>query len=222
MDISVVIPVYGCRAALPVLCSRLTDTLMSLVSDYEIILVDDSCPQNSWESIEELCQKDKRIKGIHLSRNFGQASAITAGVDQSCGEWVVVMDCDLQDRPESIKQLYNKALEGYDVVFARRVSRKDSAVTLALSRAYYAVYSYLADTEVDPSIGNFSISKRNVIDYYCKMREHSRAYQLFIKWLGFRQTAVDLEADERYEGRSSYNLKKKAEICFDIDHLSLK
>jgi dolichol-phosphate mannosyltransferase len=213
MDISVVIPVYGCRTALPVLCERLNDTLSSIAKEYEIILVDDHCPQNSWDSIKELCEKDKHIKGIHLSRNFGQANAITAGIDICMGDWVVVMDCDLQDPPEAIVDLYNKAQEGYDVVFARRASRKDSVVTKFLSKSFYKVYSYLADTKVDPSINNFSIASRSVIDYYRRIREHSRAYTLFIRWLGFRQTAIDIEAEERYEGRSSYNLRKKLKFA---------
>ena len=129
MDISVVIPVYGCKAALPELHRRLTESLSQITNEYEIILVDDNCPQNSWEEIVELCQKDEKVKGFHLSRNFGQIRAITAGLDKSKGDWVVVMDCDLQDRPEAIVELYQKAQEGYDVVFARRTERVDTAVT---------------------------------------------------------------------------------------------
>lgn len=209
MEISVVIPVYGCRKALNELHRRLTETLCKITNDYEIILVDDCCPQNSWESIQEICAKDTKVKGLHMSKNFGQASAITAGVDNCRGEWVVVMDCDLQDRPEHIIALYNKALEGYDVVFAQRAERKDSPVTLFLSKTFYRVLSHYTDEEIDPTIGNFSISRKKVIDNYCKIREHNRAYQLFIKWLGFKQTTLPLEADERYEGKSSYSLKKK-------------
>ena len=216
MDISVVIPVYGCRAALPVLCERLNDTLSSIVKDYEIILVEDHCPQNSWESIKELCEKNKHIKGIHLSRNFGQANAITAGIDICTGDWVVVMDCDLQDPPEAIVDLYNKAQEGYDVVFAKRVHRKDSAVTLFLSRSFYRVLSYFAEEEIDPSIGNFSISRRTVIENYCRMREQNRAYQMFIQWLGFRQTAIGIECEERYEGKSSYSIQKKIRFAVSV------
>lgn len=216
MDISVVIPVYGCRAALPELHRRLTETLSSLVAEYELILVDDHCPQNSWESIKELCSSDSRVKGIRLSRNFGQASAITAGVDQCTGDWVVVMDCDLQDRPESIVDLYNKAQEGYDVVFASRKNRKETKLTLFLSRSFYKAFSYMTDQEIDPTIGNFSISRRTVIDYYCKMREHNRAYQLFIKWLGFSQTSVVIEMDARFEGKSSYTFAKKMKFAISV------
>ena len=118
MDISVVIPVYGCRAALPELHRRLCVSLERIVDEFEIVLVDDCCPQNSWEVIKDLCAKDSRVVGIHMSRNFGQIRAITAGLDKCKGNWIVVMDCDLQDRPEEIPNLYKRAQEGYDTVFA--------------------------------------------------------------------------------------------------------
>ena len=216
MDISVVIPVYGCRSALPELYRRLCDSLEHIVETFEIILVDDCCPQNSWEEIKKICEKDRRVKGIHLSRNFGQIKAITAGLDQSRGDWVVVMDCDLQDRPESIIELYKKAQEGFDVVFARREERKDTFLTKLMSKMFYKVYGYFTDGNFDSSICNFSISKRIVIDSYCRMREHNRAYTMFIKWLGFKQTAIDLKADERFEGKSSYNFRKKTKMAFEI------
>ena len=216
MDISVVIPVYGCKAALPELHRRLCESLSTIAETYEIILVEDNCPQNSWEEIEKICAEDKIVKGIHFSRNFGQIKAITAGLDHSSGDWIVVMDCDLQDRPESIPEMYRKAQEGYDVVFARREGRKDTAVTKFLSKAFYMVYDYFTDGAFDSAICNFSVSRRVVIDAYCRMREQNRAYTMFIKWLGFKQTAIDMSADERFEGSSSYNLKKKLKMAFEI------
>ncbi len=216
MTISVVIPVYGCRKALPELHQRLTTTLMQITPDYEIILVDDFCPQNSWESIAAICKTDSKVKGIRMSKNFGQATAITAGIDYCSGTWVVVMDCDLQDRPEHILNLYSKAQEGYDVVFAKRKLRKDSIITLFLSRNFYRVLSYFTDESIDPDIGNFSISRRKVIQNYCKIREHNRTYQLFIKWLGFNQTSIELEGDERFEGESSYSFKKKIKFATSV------
>lgn len=216
MDISVVIPVYGCRAALPELHRRLCESLSRITPSFEIILVDDCCPQDSWSEIQKLCAADRRVVGLHLSRNFGQIRAITAGLDRSRGDWVVVMDCDLQDRPESIPALYAKAQEGYDVVFARRAGRKDSGVTRLLSRLFYKVYDYFTDGAYDSAICNFSISRRLVIDSYCRMREQNRAFTMFIRWLGFRQAAIDLPAEARYEGKSSYNLRKKLRMAFEI------
>lgn len=216
MDISVVVPVYGCRAALPELHRRLVESLRTIAEDFEIILVNDACPQNSWEVIEEICKEDKRVKGIELSRNFGQIMAITAGLDASKGDWVVVMDCDLQDRPEEIPNLYRKAQEGYDVVFARRAHRKDSFLKVLVSKIFYKIYSFASDGHYDPAICNFSISKRVVIDNYCKMREMHRAFVIYVKWLGFKQTAIDVEHDQRFEGKSSYNMKKRFKMAGEI------
>ncbi len=216
VDISVVIPVYGCKGALPELHRRLVATLEGMEKTFEIVLVDDHDPQNSWEEVAKLCALDERVVGVKLSRNFGQIRAITAGLDLCRGDWVVVMDCDLQDRPESIPQLYAKAQEGYDVVFARRIQRKDTGITKFFSRAFYKVYDYFTDGNYDGSLCNFSISRRIVIQSYCSMRERNRAYTMFIKWLGFKQTAIDLEGDERFEGESSYSFKKKMAMAFEL------
>lgn len=216
MDISVVVPVYGCKAALRELYERLTATLSSMVDEYEIILVNDNCPQNSWEVINDLCTADSHVVGIEMARNFGQIQAITAGLDYSTGDWVVVMDCDLQDRPEEIVNLYNKAQEGYDAVFARRKERKDSFFKVLVSKAFYKVYELATDGNYDPALCNFSISKRIVIDNYCKMRELHRAFVIYVKWLGFKQTAIDVEHDARKEGKSSYNFKRRMKMAGEI------
>ena len=142
MKLSVVIPVYGCRAALPELHRRITESVRKITNDYEIILVNDACPQNSWETIQEICSNDLHVVGIEMSRNFGQLKATLAGLDYSTGDWVVVMDCDLQDRPEEIINLYNKALEGYDFVVARRKARKDSPLKILVSKCFYSIYSF--------------------------------------------------------------------------------
>ena len=216
MDISVVVPVYGCKAALEELYTRLCLSLEKICNEFEIILVNDNCPQNSWEIIEQICHKDKRVKGIEMARNFGQIKAITAGLDYCNGDWVVVMDCDLQDRPEEIINLYNKAQEGYDVVFARRKNRNDSLLKVFVSKVFYKIYSFASDGYYDPAICNFSISKRIVIENYCKMRELHRAFVIYIKWLGFKQTAIDVEHDPRKEGKSSYNMKKRLKMAGEI------
>jgi len=216
MELSVVIPVYGCPAALDPLYKRLTDTLSSLVASYEIILVNDACPKGSWSEIEKICAADSHVVGLELSRNFGQIKAITAGLDQSRGDWVVVMDCDLQDRPEEIRRLYAKAHEGYDVVFARRAVRHDSALKIWMSNRFYALYSFASGVKYDPALCNFSIVSRKVADAYCSMRELHRAYIIYIQWIGFRQTAIDVDHDERYEGQSGYNFKKRMRMAIDI------
>lgn len=216
MDISVVIPIYGCRAALAELHSRLTETLTKITNNYEIILVNDNCPQNSWEVIEELCVKDNHVKGIELSRNFGQMKAILAGLDYSTGKWVVVMDCDLQDRPEEILRLYEKAQEGYDAVFARRKERKDNLIKVLLANQFYKIYKYATDGNYDGAICNFSIVNRKMVESYCSMREQHRGYVMYMRWLGYRQTVIDVEHNPRYEGESSYSLKKRVNMAIEL------
>ena len=215
VEISVVVPVYGCPEALPELHRRLTDALSGLVDSYEIILVDDRCPKGSWNAIRPIAETDPHVIGIRLARNFGQSRAITAGLDRARGRWAVVMDCDCQDPPEAIPALYAKAQEGYDVVFARREGRVDSGITLALSRAFYRVYSNLAETEVDPAVGNFSIVSRRALDAYLSMREQGRDYSLFMTWIGFEQASVDIQAEERFAGESSYTLGKKISLAIE-------
>ena len=216
MLFSVVIPVYGCRAALPELHRRLTDTLSAMTDDYEIVLVNDNCPENSWEVIEELCQVDSHVKGIELSRNFGQMNAMLAGLDFCTGQWVIVMDCDLQDRPEEIPRLYAKAKEGYDVVFARRAERQDSKIKIFWSNMFYKVYNFATDGNYDGALCNFSVVNHKVIDEYCKMPEQYRDYVMYIKWLGFRTTALDVEHNARFEGESSYTFKKRVNMALEL------
>lgn len=216
MDISVVIPMYGCREAIPELHKRLTNVLSKMTAEYEIIMVNDACPHDSWSAIEELCKKDEHVVGLELSRNFGQLKATTAGLDYSTGEWVVVMDCDLQDRPEEIPRLYEKALEGYDVVFARRANRQDSKLKVFVSECFYKVYSFATGQPYDGSLCNFSISNRNVIDNYCKLREQHRGFIMYIQWMGFREGILDVEHQERFSGQSGYNFKKRMRMAIDL------
>lgn len=216
MKLSVVIPVYGCRAALPELHRRLVESLSTITSEYEIILVNDNCPQNSWEVIEELCSVDSNVKGIELSRNFGQMKAILAGLDNTTGDWIVVMDCDLQDRPEEIPHLYKKAMEGFDVVVARRKVRQDNPIKVFLANCFYKFYRATVNDKYDGALCNFSCVKKDVIDNYCKMREYHRGYIMYLQWLGYRHAVVDVEHNERYEGKSAYSLKRRIDLAVEL------
>lgn len=213
--ISVVSPVYGCAAALPELCKRLHDLLGSITADYEIILVNDASPDTSWSDIQALAAADARVKGISLSRNFGQHYAITAGLDFAMGDWVVVMDCDLQDRPEEIGKLYSTALNGYDVVVGRRVNRQDHWLKKFFSKQFGRIFSYLTGTKFDNSIGNFGIYAQKVIDGVRRLRENNRSFGLFVVWVGFRRIEIDIEHNQRQYGRSSYTLTKMLSLAID-------
>ena len=215
-DISVVIPVYGCRDAMYELYMRLKNTLKKISDDHEIIFVNDACPQGSWDVIRDICENDDKTIGINLSKNFGQHRAILAGLDASKGDAVVVMDCDLQDRPEHIEKMYNKLQEGYDVVWARRVNRKDTKRVLFFSKLFYRFCNLFMEKKIDPNLSNFSIAKRKVIKAQCMMRENCRDFSVFQQWLGFDTCFLDMESDERASGNSSYGLTRKIKLAFEI------
>lgn len=216
MKISVVTPVYGCPAAVEPLCNRLTDTLREITEDYEIILVNDGCPKNSWEEIVRVCGQDEKVVGINLSRNFGQVNATNAGLEYSSGDYVVLLDCDLQDPPEAILKLYEKLQEGYDIVFMGRENRKDNPIVKFMSKQFYNVYNYMVEGYYDPAMGNFCIVKRKVVDEYCALPEHNKSFTTILSWMGYRSTMLMIEAEERLEGKSSYNLRKKINLAIDM------
>jgi glycosyltransferase involved in cell wall biosynthesis len=206
--ISVVTPVYGCKTCLYELYIRLNQTLEIISPDYEIIMVNDASPDGAWETIVELAQKDRRVKGITLSRNFGQHYAITAGLKRCCGEWVVVMDCDLQDQPEEILKLYQKVTEGFDIVFGRRVERKDTFKKRFFSKVFTLLLQFLSGEKIDNSIGNFSIVSRRVIEKLNSFTELNRNYGLFLFWMGYKSASIEIDHVKRPYGKSSYSFSK--------------
>jgi len=213
--ISVVVPVYGCGGSLNNLYTRLKKSLSEISEDFEIIMVNDASPDNAWEVIKGLVSQDARVKGINLARNFGQHKAISAGLDHANGDWTVVMDCDLQDKPEEIIKLYNKAQEGYDAVFGQRINRQHSRRKRWASRAFIAVYDYLTDSKTDPTIGNFSIISKKVVENLRQLKEQHRPYTFFVIWLGFKRTYIPIEHAEREMGESSYNFKRLVSLAMD-------
>ena len=206
--ISVVSPVYPADQTIGTLCSQLLDELSKITAAFEIILVDDGSQDMSWSMIVDACKGDKRIKGIRLSKNFGQHHAITAGLDQASGMWIVVMDCDLQDKPSEIIKLYNQAINGYDIVFARRAKRKDVFIKRFVSRIFYVLFSYLTNIHQDGTISNFGIYSRSVISSINSMREPLRAFSPMVRWVGFNKIAIDVEHGPRLQGKSTYNWGK--------------
>jgi len=206
--ISVVIPVYKAEGCIEELYRRLVNSLETISPDFEIILVEDCGGDASWSKILKISENDSRVKGIQFSRNFGQHYGITAGLDYCNGDWVVVMDCDLQDRPEEIPRLYMKAIEGFDVVLARRGKRRDPFAKRAVSWCFYKIFSYLADINYDGQVGNFRIMSRTVVDNFRKMREKLRFFGALVQWMGFPTASIDVQHDFRFEGKSTYTLSK--------------
>jgi dolichol-phosphate mannosyltransferase len=197
------------------LVKRIHAAVSPLTSDYEIVLVNDCSPDNSWEKIAEICTDDKRVKGINLSRNFGQPYAITAGLTYAKGDYIAVIDCDLQNKPEDLPAMYEKALEGYDVVSARRVVREDTFLKRLSSAVFHKVYDFLSGFETDKAIAEFGIYSQKIAKVYCSIPEYSRSFVELIHTLGFKKTTVDVLHDRRLEGESSYNLARLLKLSYN-------
>jgi dolichol-phosphate mannosyltransferase len=215
MDLSVVSPVYRGEKMLSELVERIHKAISPLTDNYEIVLVNDCSPDNSWECISEICKVDKKVKGINLSRNFGQPYAITAGLTYAKGNYIAVIDCDLQNKPEDLPAMYQKALEGYDVVSARRVVREDTFMKRMSSAIFHRVYDFLSGFDTDKAVAEFGIYSRKIVDVYCSIPEYSRSFVELIHTLGFKKTTVDVLHDHRLEGKSSYNLYRLLKLSYD-------
>jgi len=205
--ITTVVPVYKNEKSLKELYTRLAKALEGISADFQIIMVEDCGGDASWKIIKELSALDKRVKGFQFSRNFGQHYGITAGLDLCDSDWVVVMDADLQDRPEEIENLYRKAKSGFDVVLGKRINRKHNIFRQMASRLFYRVLGYFTGIAYDCRIGNFRIISRKVVDTSRQMRENLRFFGGMVDWMGFPTACIDIEHDERFHGRTSYTLK---------------
>jgi len=214
--ISVVIPVYGCSTYLYELYFRLKNTIEKINPDFEFIFINDASPDGAWNVIVEMARKDSRVKGINLSRNFGQHYAITAGLDHCSGEWIIVMDCDLQDQPEEIFNLYKKAQEGWNIVYGRRYERKDKLFKRISSRVFHFIFQKLSNIRTDYTIANFGIYSKLVIDEYKKMKEQARSFTSLINYLGFKSCSINVKHNMRYDGKSSYTFKKLIRLSIDV------
>jgi polyisoprenyl-phosphate glycosyltransferase len=215
IELSVVIPVYGCRSCLADLYTRLKAVLDQVAPEHEIILVDDRSPDGSWERLRDMAERDLSIKALRLSRNFGQHAAITAGLAESRGQWVVVMDCDLQDPPEEIPQLYKKACEGFDIVFARRKQKKHSLYRRLAARAFFRIINFFNETNIHGEHGSFSILSRHVVEAFLKLQDRDRHYLFILHWLGFNAIDVEYEHAARHSGESSYSMRSLLKHAFN-------
>ena len=209
------VPVYGCRDCLRALHRRTCATLAAVSDDFELVLVDDGSPDEAWPLICELASEDDRIRGLRLSRNFGQHAAITAGLAASRGRWVVVLDCDLQDPPEEIPRLYAKALEGYDVVLSRREERVEALPRRLAASAYFRLHNKLTRSNLHTNYTNLSVISRKVVDSFLALRDQDRQYLLILHWLGFRRAELDVKQTVRHAGHSSYSFRQLMKVAID-------
>jgi dolichol-phosphate mannosyltransferase len=216
VEISVVSPVYQAEALIPQLVAELETELQRVASEYEIILVEDGGTDESWCVIQEVCRRNTRIRGLRLSRNFGQHYAISAGLAGARGRWVVVMDCDLQDQPSEISKLLKKTEEGYEIVLAQRTLRQDSILKRASSRVFYGVLGWLTGMKQDPAVANFGVYSDKVIAAINSMPETIRYFPTMVRWVGFKVATVPVAHAARPRGGSSYNLGKLLNLALDI------
>ncbi len=215
--ISVVSPVYQSEALIDELVERLLATLQKLTDKFEIILIDDGSRDDGWNKIKNNCKKEQRIRGICLSRNFGQHFAITAGIDHAKGEWVVVMDCDLQDRPEEILGLYNAAIQRkVDLVLASRINRQDQFTKRLFSMMFYKILSFLSGSPYNHSVANFGIYNEKVIASVLQMKEKIRYFPAMVNWVGFKKATFEVQHSMRPRGNTSYNFRKQLKLAVDI------
>ena len=218
MELSIVSPVYRAEKILPELVKRIHQAVAPLQIDYEIILVDDGSPDNGWQVMEQLATADKQLRAIKLSRNFGQHYAITAGLNVSKGNYVVLMDCDLQDNPDYIPQLLAKAKAGFEIVYTRKTNRQHSFFKNITANLFNKVFNFLIENknhEAYDNVGSYSIISRKVVSAFNDFNDYHRHYLMVLRWMGFTHTYLEIEHQQRFEGKSSYNFSKMINHAID-------
>jgi polyisoprenyl-phosphate glycosyltransferase len=214
--LSVAIPIHNEESVLPELLRRLVAVLDCLPGGpHEMLFVDDGSTDSTYELLEAAADRDPRIVVLSLSRNFGHQAAITAALDHVSGDAVVVMDGDLQDVPEVIPQFVDKYKQGYDVVYAERVRRKEPWALRLCYFAFYRMMASLSDIQLPLDSGDFGLMSRRVVTQLRNMPEHHRYLRGMRTWVGFRQTGIEVERAERHSGRSKYNLMRLLRLAFD-------
>lgn len=212
--LSIVVPVFNNATTLRELHARLNEVLIS-IGTFEILFVDDGSSDGSVDIIRELCEMDRAVRLIRLSRNFGQQVALTAGLDASRGSAVVMMDADLQDPPELIVDLVARWRAGYEVVYAVRKKRKENAPKRCAYALFYRIFRYLAEVDIPLDAGDFSLVDHKVVTVLRDMRECSRFLRGLRSWSGFRQTSVAYDRPPRPSGKSQYTLRRLLRLAAD-------
>ncbi len=221
--LSVVIPIYNEEQTIPELTRRLfilQDLLIRNRSfkkdDLEVLFVNDGSRDDSFGVLKKFCAQTNGFYLVNLSRNYGHQTAITAGIDTARGEAVVVMDGDLQDPPEFVDDLYGKLLEGYDVVYAKRKKRPgESWFKLLTAHAFYRILKKITRFDIPIDTGDFRIMSRRVTNVLCSMREQHRYIRGLISWIGFKQTGLEYEREERFEGVTKFSVGKMLKFALD-------
>lgn len=214
--ISVVIPIYNEEKNIPLLFERLKNALENTGQSFELIYVNDGSKDQSIAVIKGLAKDHSFVKFINFSRNFGHQIAVSAGLDLCRGTEVVIIDADGQDPPELIPELYKKLNEGFEIVYAKRKSRKgESALKLLTARWFYKILAKLTSIDIPMDTGDFRIIHRKVVDQINKMPEKQKFLRGQMAWVGFRQTFVEYDRDERMSGDTGYTFRKMFRLAMD-------
>lgn len=208
--ISIVVPVFNERETLPELYRQLTGQMAATRHDYEIVLVDDGSRDGSTGMIRELAERDPRVRGLRLSRNFGHEAAIEAGMRDARGDAVAVMDADLQDSPDALGRLIAAWEEGADVAYAVRRNRKEGRLLRMAFSGFYRLAGRMMSIDLPEDAGPFSLMSRRAVDVLNAMPEHNRYFPGLRAFTGFRQVAVEVERQERLAGETKYSISKRA------------
>lgn len=213
---SIIAPVFNEEGNLHELYRRIKDTMDALDGGWELILVDDGSQDNSTKTIQELSEQDDRVRKVIFARNFGHQLAVTAGLDYSRGDAVVIIDSDLQDPPEVIPELIEKWREGYHVVYAVRAEREgESWFKLATASLFYRIIYRITDVDIPLDTGDFRLLDRKVVDVMKAMKERHRFLRGMSVWVGFRQTGVEYRRAARHAGETKYPLRKMVKFAND-------
>jgi polyisoprenyl-phosphate glycosyltransferase len=208
-QVSVVIPVYNERENLPTLAAEMHPVLdVAAGGSFEVLFVDDGSRDGSSALLDELNRRDPRYKVIHFSRNFGHQAALQAGLDAAAGDAVVLMDADLQDPPELLSQFIARWHEGFDVVYAIRRRRKETAWKRLAYRTFYRTMRVIAEIDAPLDAGDFCLMDRRVVEALVALREHNRFLRGLRSWVGFRQTGIEYDRPARNAGEPKYTLRK--------------
>jgi len=213
--LTVVVPLWNEQDVLPRFTERLFRVLDALDLQAEVVFVDDGSTDGTAQLLDRLAAEDRRVCVIHLSRNFGHQAAITAGLDAASGDAVVVMDGDLQDPPEVIPDLVACWRRGFEVVHAVRAHRHDPRVKRFLAFGFYRIHRRLSEVDAPMDAGDFRLIDRKAVEAFRLMRERSRYVRGMFAWVGFRQTTVEFDRDERAAGTAKYSLRRSARLALD-------
>lgn len=217
MELSVIIPIYNESANIYTLYERLSSVCNRITSEREFIFINDGSADDSLEKIKALHQKDNRVKYINFSRNFGHQIAVTAGLDKCKGNAVVIIDADLQDPPELIEEMYQKwKHENLQVVYAKRRRRKgESFLKLLTAKVFYRLLSSITSISIPVDTGDFRLIDKKIVAYLKQMPEQQKFLRGQISWIGFNQTYIEYDRDERHAGKTGYTYRKMIRFALD-------